>query len=81
MTPIDNLTLEKQEDDRANAAFERRIDGTSDAALCYLPVFNNEEYLRGWLAGILSFPTDEKGRIIYPKRSFDQAPTDFDEEF
>jgi len=56
-------------DGEGNQLSELYLDGKADAAFGYFPVRSDDEYLKGYCAGLKELPLDEKGRIIQPSPS------------
>jgi len=54
------------------AAFNRYLDGSTDAGFSQLPRYKDTAYLMGWLDTVRRLPTDESGEIIYssPQQQF-----------
>lgn len=83
MTPEIAYQVDQEQREQQSAiAEEWRLDGMTDAAFGYLPKFNNEAYLIGYLEGVRSLPCSNSGEILYvtePEIEFSVLlPCDFD---
>lgn len=66
MTPYEiDATRELRDQQQTDAAFDRYLEGGSDAAMLEMPKHNDTAYLMGWLDAIKKFPTTANGTIIY----------------
>jgi hypothetical protein len=66
MTPYEIYAADQARFDQQEAiAFDRRIEGTTDAAFGYLPKYSDEDYLLGYCEGVKELKTDSDGKILY----------------
>ncbi|MBW4491437.1 MAG: hypothetical protein KME12_27135 [Trichocoleus desertorum ATA4-8-CV12] len=62
----DCLTDERNECDAhlKEALYERFLEGKTDAAFGRMPEYNDEDYLKGYIAGVKELPTDPETKKI-----------------
>lgn len=66
MTPYEAYQIDQERiDQQEEIAFERRIEGNTDAAFGYLPKYADEAYLLGYCEGVKELKTDSDGKILY----------------
>jgi len=66
MTPFEISAIQElRTEQQSDAALEKYLDGSSDAAMLEMPKHSDTAYLMGWLDAIKKFPTAADGSIIY----------------
>jgi hypothetical protein len=73
MAPFEQQQLDQERiEQQDQAAFDRYLDGSTDAGFGQLPRSKDADYLTGYIDTIKKLPIDENGEIVHssPRRHF-----------